>query len=78
MATSEGDGGYCDCGDAEAFTRDHICGRHAALNVTACTSADTLKKFPDDVKERARDLFHGVRKMINVFDKRDFSISVFF
>ncbi len=60
MSTSDGEGGYCDCGDHEAFLHDPICAKHKAMNVIQGTSKDALEKFPDDVRERARTLFHQV------------------
>ncbi len=60
MSTSEGDGGYCDCGDAEAFVKDAVCSRHEALRVTQGTSQESLDKFPEDVRKRAKELIREV------------------
>ncbi len=61
MSTSEGDGGYCDCGDSEAFIKHAICSKHEALKVTQGTSQETLEKFPEDIRNRAKLLLVEVR-----------------
>jgi hypothetical protein len=58
MYTSDGNGGYCDCGDSEAFLHHSLCSKHEAMNVTLATSAEVLQKFPLDVRARAKDLLH--------------------
>ncbi len=60
MSTSEGDGGYCDCGDTEAFLKDAVCSKHEALKVTQGSSQETLDKFPPEVRARTEELFRAV------------------
>jgi len=62
MSTSEGDGGYCDCGDEEAFTKHAMCDKHKSMNVAKTTSADSLAAFPADVRARADKLFRDILK----------------
>ena len=70
MATSAG-GGYCDCGDEEAFHAHAMCGKHkeavAAANAknahpNSSPDAERLKRFPSDVRERAELLFSDICK----------------
>ena len=57
MSTSLG-GGYCDCGDAEAWSSDVHCAKH--ILGTTQTNQDPLSKLPDGVKKRALPLFTAV------------------
>jgi len=45
MSTSDG-GGYCDCGDSEAFTLYPSCSLHMQKEGTSVSSADVLANFP--------------------------------
>ena len=61
MYTSDGNGGYCDCGDSEAFLHHALCSKHAAMKVNTASSHEIMEKFPEDVKTRAKDLMREVR-----------------
>ena len=58
--TSEGSGGYCDCGDPEAFLRFPFCATHEATRNHEKNSLDVLEEMPSDVKERAEELIWEV------------------
>jgi E3 ubiquitin-protein ligase UBR2 len=60
MSTSRG-GGYCDCGDAEAF-RAHV---HCATHMVAAGAADPLQHFPAGIQTRAKQVFSCVMKYIH-------------
>jgi len=59
MAVSDG-GGFCDCGDEEAFTSDPTCSIHTQKDQSAQTPAQIMEQFPEDLKNRARDLLYNV------------------
>ena len=66
MSTSGG-GGYCDCGDDEAFLAHAMCDKCAATKAksgdpNSSPDAESLKRFPSDAKERAELLFSAVCK----------------
>ena len=68
MSTSGG-GGYCDCGDEEAFHAHAMCEKHKEAAGKAKTGgpdsspdAESLKKFPIDARERAELLFSDICK----------------
>ena len=66
MSTSGG-GGYCDCGDDEAFLAHAMCDKCAATkaksgDLNSSPDAESLKRFPSDAKERAELLFSAVCK----------------
>lgn len=65
MQTSGG-GGYCDCGDSEAFLQHPLCAKHEALDVQKSTSAQVMETMPEEVKSRAKDLMSAVRSYIFV------------
>ena len=77
MATSEG-GGYCDCGDSEAFLKDPLCSKHKALNVNKTTSKEVLQKFPEEVKARAKELIHEVRTGWKIWKAKNSTSTAFF
>ena len=49
MSTSEG-GGYCDCGDPEAFRNYPHCSKHQP-KLNAPTPEEVLKNFPEGDKD---------------------------
>lgn len=59
MSTSVG-GGYCDCGDKEAWKDHPYCATHVLG--TQANSSDPLAKVPLDIQLRARHVFTGVLK----------------
>jgi len=59
MSTSVG-GGYCDCGDAEAWKEHPYCAVHVLGTQT--DNSDPLAKVPVDIQQRARHVFTGVLK----------------
>ena len=68
MATSGG-GGYCDCGDEEAFHAHAMCDKHKEAAAKSKTDGphfspdvESLKRFPSDVRERAEFLFSDICK----------------
>ena len=67
MSTSDG-GGYCDCGDTEAFLQDAMCEKHLKLAENKPPKADILKNFPEGVADRT--------KMILMQVKVDFQLTV--
>jgi len=61
MSTSDG-GGYCDCGDSEAFTLHPSCSLHMQKEGESVSSEEVLAKFPEGVRDRARDVLYSVCK----------------
>jgi len=59
MSTSIG-GGYCDCGDPEAWKEHPYCAVHVLGTQTE--NSDPLSKVPVDIQQRARHVFTGVLK----------------
>jgi len=59
MSTSIG-GGYCDCGDTEAWKDHPYCAVHVLG--TQSENSDPLAKVPVDIQQRARHVFTGVLK----------------
>ncbi len=60
MMTSGG-GGYCDCGDPEAWKCYPNCELHMPKNTTVKDSSlieDYVNKLPHDLQQRASQLFH--------------------
>lgn len=55
---SSGGGGYCDCGDIEAWKQDPSCEIHTRKNSSELQTADDMiQKLPNDLVQRARQLF---------------------
>ena len=59
MSTSIG-GGYCDCGDPEAWKENAHCSIHMPASDAA--SVDPLANVPLDIQKRARQVFSAVLK----------------
>jgi len=60
MSTSSG-GGFCDCGDVEAWSNSAYCSIH--LNGSQSKgSVDTLSKVSDEFKQRTKYVFVSVLK----------------
>ena len=59
MSTSIG-GGYCDCGDLEAWKENAHCSIHTPASAAA--SVDPLANVPLDIQKRARHVFSSVLK----------------
>jgi E3 ubiquitin-protein ligase UBR2 len=59
MTTSAGGGGYCDCGDIEAWKKYPSCLKHSKKddNSEIQTCDDIIEKLPNDLVQRARQLF---------------------
>ena len=56
--TSAGGGGYCDCGDVEAWKVHPSCEKHTKKDNNEVQSADdVIQKLPTDLVQRARQLF---------------------
>ncbi|CAH1791627.1 unnamed protein product [Owenia fusiformis] len=58
MSTSGG-GGYCDCGDTEAWKSDPFCDTHRAVE-TPEERQDPIESLSADLRERATELFKCV------------------
>lgn len=58
MMTSGG-GGYCDCGDPEAWKQYPCCELHEpkAKDSSSTSSSDYVSKLPKDLEQRATQLF---------------------
>jgi len=59
MATSDG-GGYCDCGDPEAFRNYPHCSRHKPNQDNSLSPEQVLKRFPSDLRSRAADVLYNI------------------
>lgn len=59
MTTSAGGGGYCDCGDVEAWKFHPSCSIHTKKDDTneIQTPDDAIEKLPKDLVQRSRQLF---------------------
>ena len=59
MMTSAGGGGYCDCGDVEAWKVHPSCSKHTKKdhNSELQTADNAIEKLPNDLVQRARQLF---------------------
>jgi hypothetical protein len=53
VSTSDG-GGYCDCGDSEAFLQDSMCEKHLKLSLNKPPKEDILKDFPEGLADRTK------------------------
>jgi E3 ubiquitin-protein ligase UBR2 len=51
-------GGFCDCGDSEAWKQNVHCNLHMPHDKDDQTSNDILQRLPADLCLRARQLFH--------------------
>ena len=58
MMTSGG-GGYCDCGDPEAWKQHPCCELHMPKqkDQNSSSSSDYISKLPKDIEQRATQLF---------------------
>ncbi|KAM4694775.1 LOW QUALITY PROTEIN: E3 ubiquitin-protein ligase UBR2 [Discoglossus pictus] len=54
--TTSGGGGFCDCGDAEAWKEGPFCQKHA-LNISESETEDPLVHLSDDMVARAYNVF---------------------
>ena len=59
MSTSIG-GGYCDCGDVEAWKENAHCSKHSPSSGSG--SVDPLANVPLDIQKRAHHVFSSVLK----------------
>ncbi|KAL8590352.1 hypothetical protein ACOMHN_006468 [Nucella lapillus] len=62
MSTSGG-GGYCDCGDPEAWKTEPVCETHRA-GARQGANRDPVDNLPADLRERARTIFMSVLRFI--------------
>ncbi len=60
MSTSTG-GGYCDCGDVEAWSEFTHCSTHI-LGVISTDGGNPLDKMPQNIQQRAGYVFSSVLK----------------
>lgn len=67
MMTSGG-GGYCDCGDPEAWKSDPCCDLHMPKSTSQPVDDDTpqnyYKNLPNDLVERAKHLFTYILQFV--------------
>ncbi|KAL4237392.1 hypothetical protein ACF0H5_002110 [Mactra antiquata] len=56
MSTSGG-GGYCDCGDSEAWKTGVFCGKHEPKTMEVEDDKNPMEMLPDDLTDRASALF---------------------
>ncbi|KAM8946628.1 E3 ubiquitin-protein ligase UBR2 isoform 2-T2 [Pelodytes ibericus] len=54
--TTSGGGGFCDCGDAEAWKEGPYCQKHS-LNMSESETEDPLDHFSDDMFSRVYNIF---------------------
>jgi len=59
MSTSEG-GGYCDCGDGEAWTSSPCCSLHTPGTEEGRSAEQVLASMPADLVARAKDVMYNV------------------
>ena len=50
-------GGYCDCGDSEAWKQHVHCNIHLPRGDNSESPDDVLNRLPTDLRQRAKDLF---------------------
>ena len=60
MYTSDG-GGYCDCGDEEAFLQHHTCNLHKEDSETVEDPGEPLEAIPLDMQFRTNQNFKANR-----------------
>ncbi|CAG0889985.1 unnamed protein product [Darwinula stevensoni] len=58
--SSSGGGGYCDCGDVEAWKKDAYCNIHLVGMQSESPAQKALHRMPPDLVERARIVFSTV------------------
>ena len=63
MYTSDG-GGYCDCGDEEAFLQHHTCNLHKEDSETMEDPGDPLEAIPLDMQFRTKRVFVEILRYI--------------
>ncbi|UJR10060.1 hypothetical protein I4U23_014282 [Adineta vaga] len=51
-------GGYCDCGDSEAWKQHVHCSLHLPRDDSNESSEEILNRLPVDLRQRAKQLFH--------------------
>ncbi|KAK3092305.1 hypothetical protein FSP39_001069, partial [Pinctada imbricata] len=61
MSTSGG-GGYCDCGDTEAWTSHPFCDAHRPNQGDTSEESNIIEALPDDLTDRASALFMATLK----------------
>lgn len=57
-------GGYCDCGDNEAWKQFVHCNLHSPHDNENETTDDVLNRIPADLRSRAKKLFHVLLSFI--------------
>ncbi len=63
--TSGGGGGYCDCGDPEAWKQYHCCEIHSKKTESdSQTPQEIIEKLPAEIVQRARQLFEYLLEYI--------------
>ena len=65
MMTSAGSGGYCDCGDPEAWKQHPSCDIHSKSAAGENESPEALvEKLPGDLVQRAKQLFQYLLEFV--------------
>ena len=57
-------GGYCDCGDSEAWKQYVHCSLHSPNEDASGSADDVLNRLPADVRQRAKELFQILLRFI--------------
>lgn len=52
-----GGGGYCDCGDSEAWKQNVHCNLHSPREDENQSPDEVLNRLPTDIRQRAKELF---------------------
>jgi E3 ubiquitin-protein ligase UBR2 len=63
MSVSAG-GGYCDCGDSEAWKQNVHCNLHSPNDDKNESADDVLNRLPLDLRLRAKKLFNILLRFI--------------
>jgi E3 ubiquitin-protein ligase UBR2 len=57
-------GGYCDCGDSEAWKQNVHCNLHLPRDDNNESADDIVKRLPTDLRLRAKQLFNILLRFI--------------
>uniref|UniRef100_H3C3Y1 E3 ubiquitin-protein ligase n=1 Tax=Tetraodon nigroviridis TaxID=99883 RepID=H3C3Y1_TETNG len=60
--TTSGGGGFCDCGDAEAWKKGPYCQKHTPTTQSRDTEEDPVAQLPADLVTRAYSIFSIILK----------------
>uniref|UniRef100_A0A665WWI0 E3 ubiquitin-protein ligase n=1 Tax=Echeneis naucrates TaxID=173247 RepID=A0A665WWI0_ECHNA len=60
--TTSGGGGFCDCGDAEAWKKGPYCQKHTPIENSKVTEEDPVAQLPADMVARSYSIFSIILK----------------